>query len=62
MNRNPLQNIEPFETAVVVVLGIIVLLTLEPVTTARLTCAAILGGVLVVLAAHRAWERRHNHF
>jgi uncharacterized membrane protein YcaP (DUF421 family) len=61
MNKNQLQKIEPFETVVVIILGIIVLLTLEPISTARLTCALLLGALLIVLAVHSLWERRHHH-
>jgi len=62
MNKNPLQNIEAMETLGVVLVGIILLLTLEPIGTARLFFAGILGGLFIVLVAIELWQRLHDRY
>ena len=61
MFKNPLQNIEPVETVTLLALGIILLLTLEPVSQTQLVFAAILAGVLFIFVGSSLWGRRHDH-
>lgn len=60
MIKNPLQNTEPFETIALVGLGIILLVTLEPVSQTQLILAGILTGLLFVLVGLNLWEQRHG--
>jgi hypothetical protein len=60
MIKNPLQNIEVFETLTLVGLGIFLLLTLEPVSQTQLFFAAILAGLLFVLVGMSLWGGRHH--
>ncbi|MFN8452488.1 MAG: hypothetical protein U0521_28760 [Anaerolineae bacterium] len=61
MFKNPLQNIEPVETVTLLALGIVLLLTLEPVSQMQLVFAAILAGVLFIFVGSSVWGRRHDH-
>ncbi|MFN8563746.1 MAG: hypothetical protein U0703_19495 [Anaerolineae bacterium] len=61
MFKNPFQNIEPVETVTLLALGIILLLTLEPVSQMQLVFAAILAGVLFIFVGSSVWGRRHDH-
>lgn len=60
MIKNPLQNIEVFEMITLVGLGIVLLLTLEPVCELRLLFAGILAGVLLILVGTSLWGDRHR--
>jgi len=60
MIKNPLQNIEVFETITLVGLGIFLLLTLEPVNQIRVLFAGILAGVLLILVGGSVWGGRHH--
>ncbi len=60
MIKNPLYNVEEMEMLGVVLLGVILLIWLEPVTTLQRVFAAVLAAVLVVFAAVDVWHWRHD--
>jgi hypothetical protein len=61
MRENPLHNAEQFETIAVVLLGIVILLTLEPISQIRLICAGILAGLVIVFTGVSIWHWRHDN-
>lgn len=62
MRQNPLHNAEQFETIAVVLLGIVILLTLEPISELRLICAGVLAALVIGLTGLSIWHwRRDNH-
>lgn len=60
MIKNPLQNVEALENAAIVLLGVILLFTLEPVSATQLMLATILAVVLVAIVAIDFWQWRHQ--
>ena len=61
MRPNPLQDAERLETIAVVLLGIGLLLTLEPVSPIRWICGGILAGLVIGLTGLSIWHWRHDH-
>ncbi len=57
---NPLRNVEEIETLGVVLLGVLLLIVLEPVSRLQLLFAGILALLLVVFAAIDFWQWRHD--
>ncbi|MBI1259160.1 MAG: hypothetical protein GC204_16950 [Chloroflexi bacterium] len=60
MLKNPLQNIEAIENVALVLLGVILLFTLEPVSSTQLILATILAVLLIGMVAIDVWQWRHQ--
>jgi hypothetical protein len=60
MIKNPLQNVEEIEAFALLVLGIILLATLEPVSLTQIFSATLLAVLVLVLAALDLWHWRHQ--
>jgi len=60
MIKNPLQNVEEIEAFALLVLGIILLATLEPVSLTQIFSATLLAALVLVLAALDLWHWRHQ--
>ncbi len=61
MSKIPLQNAEEVETIVIVLLGVLLLITLEPVSATQIVLGVILAALVVVFASVDLWEWRHPH-
>ncbi len=61
MTHNPLNDAERLETIAVVLLGIVILLTLEPISQLRLVCAGILAALVIALTSLSFWHWRHDN-
>jgi hypothetical protein len=61
MFKNPLQNIEAIENVVIVLLGVILLFTLEPVSTLQIILANVLAALLVIILSDDVWHWWHRH-
>lgn len=58
---NPLRNVEEIETLGAVLLGVLLLVALEPVSEMQRLFAGILALVLIVDVGIDVWTWRHNH-
>ena len=54
------RNAEALETIAVVLLGVVLLITLEPVSTTQLMFAGILAGLVMVMTVISIWQWRHH--
>lgn len=57
---NPLRNVEEVETLGVVLLGVLLLILLEPVSRLQHLFGGILALLLVVFAGIDLWQWRHD--
>jgi hypothetical protein len=57
---NPLRNYEEMETLGIVLFGVILLITLEPVSTTQVLSAVVLAALVLVFAALDLWRWRHD--
>ena len=60
MNRDPLQTIELIENLAVVLVGVILLFTLEPISSTQLVLATILAVLLTGMVAIDVWQWWHS--